>query len=336
MPQNFWAMVKAVLKSVGIAVPDQVVTNAYFNALLNEDVDSWLKVNVEIYERRWCEDHESVADLCERAALQCLERAGIRVEDLGLLIVATDTPEFISPSTASVVQHRIGAVNAGTMDINSACAGFVSALQMASYSLMGSPSLKYALVIGGYAMSKFLNKQDKKTVTLFADGAGAVILSAEEGSTVGFQQGKMITLGQYHEWMGIYSGGTRYPVSHQAIEQGDHLLRFVKKFPKELNPDWWEKMILDMCHNASIDPDEIDLFCFTQINVHSIRETMKRLNQPMEKAPTVMHKLGYTGSACIPLALDSVLEQGKLPPNKKIIFIGSGGGLSFSTALFYT
>ncbi|MCX8056098.1 MAG: ketoacyl-ACP synthase III, partial [Ignavibacteria bacterium] len=170
----------AVIKGIGSYAPERVLTNQFFNELLGEDVDTWLQENLTIKERRWCNQNQSTADLCIEAAKVALQNANISAEDLDLIIVATDTPEYISPSTSSVVQYRLGAKKAGTFDINTACAGFVTALNVGSKFIMADEHYKNVLVIGAYAMSKYLDLQDKKTVTLFADGAGAVVLSAEE------------------------------------------------------------------------------------------------------------------------------------------------------------
>jgi 3-oxoacyl-[acyl-carrier-protein] synthase III len=326
-------MRNAVILSSGAYAPDRVLPNSYFNDLLGEDVDTWLRENVEIYERRWCGPDESTVDLCEHAARQALDRAGLRADQLDLLIIATDTPEYVSPSTASVLQHRIGAVNAGTFDVNTACAGFVTALDIASKYILSDEQYRYILVIGAYAMSKYLNMADKKTVTLFADGAGAVVLAAEEsGQKRGVLASKLVSQGQYCEWMGIYAGGTRFPVSEQVLTDKTHLLQFVKKFPKELNPEVWSAMTRSICERIGVSPNDIDHFFITQININSLRETMDLLEQPHAKAHATMHYLGYTGSACIPMAYNLVVEQGKVKPGDLGFFIGSGGGLAFAAA----
>ncbi|MBX2929103.1 MAG: ketoacyl-ACP synthase III [Saprospiraceae bacterium] len=326
-------MRNAVILSSGAYAPDRVLPNSYFNDLLGEDVDIWLRENVEIYERRWCGPDESTVDLCEKAALQALHRAGLRADQLDLIIIATDTPEYVSPSTASVLQDRIGAGNAGTFDVNTACAGFVTALDIASKYILIDDQYRYILVIGAYAMSKYLNMADKKTVTLFADGAGAVVLAAEEsGQKRGVLASKLISKGQYCEWMGIYGGGTRFPLSEQVLADKTHLLQFVKKFPKELNPEIWSAMTRSLCERIGVTPDDIDHFFITQINVNSLRETMDLLEQPHAKAHATMHYLGYTGSACIPMAYNLVVEQGKVKPGELGFFIGSGGGLAFAAA----
>ncbi|MCB0549942.1 MAG: ketoacyl-ACP synthase III [Phaeodactylibacter sp.] len=327
-------MRNAVILSTGAYAPERVIPNSYFNELLGEDVDAWLRENVEIYERRWCKEGESTADLSEHAARQALERAGLHPRDLDLIIVSTDTPEYVSPSTASVVEHRLGAENAGTFDVNTACAGFVTALDIGSKYIRADDQYNYVMVIGAYAMSKYLNMGDKKTVTLFADGAGAVILKAEDTKERGFLASELLSEGQYHDWMGIYAGGTFRPVSAEAISQNEHLLQFVKKFPKELNPEIWTQMVERLCQRIHTTPDEADHFFITQININSIRETMDKLGQPHEKAHTVMHYYGYTGSACIPMAFNDAWEKGKLNAGDLVFFIGSGGGLAFASAAF--
>lgn len=327
-------MPRAAILSVGAFAPEKVVPNSYFNELYGEDVDNWLRQNVEIYERRWCSDSESTAFLAEKAARQALERAGIEAADLDLIIIATDTPEFISPSTAAVVQYRLGAKNAGTFDLNTACAGFVTALDTGAKYIAADANYRHVLVVGAYAMSKFLNLADKKTATLFADGAGAVVLAKKENENGGFLASQLISKGEYYDWMGIYAGGAHEPTTAEVLDRHDHQLKFVKKFPKELNPDMWTGMIGNLCQRIQIQPSDVDHFFITQININSIRETMNRLNLPSEKAHTVMHRYGYTGSACIPMALNDAHEKGKLKKGDLVFFLGSGGGLAFASAAF--
>jgi 3-oxoacyl-[acyl-carrier-protein] synthase-3 len=328
-------MPNARIIASGAYAPAQVISNQYFNDVLGENVDTWLRENVHIYERRWCAPDESTADLCEAAALQVLKRAGVSAKDLDLILVATDTPEFVSPSTASVVQYRLGASNAGTFDINTACAGFVTALDIGSKYIKADDQYKNVLIIGAYAMSKYLNKTDKKTVTLFADGAGAVILRAEDSTDKGFQSSQLISKGEYNEWMGIYGGGTKLPSDQEVIARHDHQLKFVKKFPKTLNPEVWSQMALTLSERIGVAPDTVAQYFITQININSIWETMDLLGVDRKKAHTIMHHYGYTGSACIPMALNDAWEKDKIKAGDLIYFIGSGGGLAFASAAFY-
>lgn len=319
--------------ATGMYAPERIVPNSYFNEMLGEDVDTWLTENLTIRERRWCSQEQSTADLAEQAARTTLQKAGVKPEELDLIIISTDTPEFISPSTASVVQHRLGATGAGTFDLNTACAGFVTALDVASKYIIADTQYNKVLVIGAYAMSKYLNMEDKKTVTLFADGAGAALLSSAEGEN-GFMGSLLHTEGQYNGWMGIYGGGTHKPITSEVVENKEHLLQFVKKFPKEINPTTWSRMIKELLAKQGLTPQDVTKIYFTQININSIKETLDLLSLDMDKTHVVMDRYGYTGSACIPMAMAESVELGQLKKGDVVMFMGSGGGLAFATAAF--
>ncbi len=323
----------ARIVATGLHAPARVVPNAWFDQRLGEDVSTWLEENLTIRERRWCADDESTADLVVAAAEPMLGRAQLAPADLDLIIVATDTPEFVSPSTAAVVQDRLGATGAGTFDLNTACAGFVTALDLGAKYIRADARYRNILVMGAYAMSRHLDLDDKKTVTLFADGAAGVVLQAHDGPE-GWQAGRLHTEGQYHGWMGIYAGGARTPVTPAVLAAGDHKLRFVKKFPKEINPETWTRMVTAVAADAGRAVPDIDRIFFTQININSIRETMANLQLPMNRTHCVMDRYGYTGSACIPMCLAEADEQGKLQAGDFVVFMGSGGGLAFACAAF--
>lgn len=327
-------MQNATIIGSGSYVPENIVTNSWFDEQLGEDVSTWLESNVQIFERRWCAEGESTADLCINAIKEALKSAKVTAEQIDLLIIATDTPEYVSPSTASKVQYLCGMTNAGTFDINTACAGFVTALDVGAKYIQADAQYQHVMVVGAYAMSKYLNKKDKKTVTLFADGAGAVVLKSTTDPTSGFLGSQLMTKGEYYSYMGIYGGATAHACSPEMIENGDHQLQFVHKFPKELNPQMWSQMTIKLCDKHGISPMDIDHYFLTQININGIWETMDMLEVPRERAPTVMHHYGYTGSACIPLAFDQVWKQHQIQSGQYGLFIGSGGGLAFASALF--
>jgi len=324
----------AVIHSSGMYVPENVIKNEYFDKLLNENVSNWLEEYVKIYERRWCSENQSTADLAIEAGKEAMKKGNISPKDVDLLIIATDTPEYISPSTSSKVQYKLGLENAATFDINSACAGFVTALDTASKFIIADKQYNTVMVIGAYAMSKYLNLMDKKTVNLFADGAGCIILKSEENSNSGFLASKLITFGQYYDYMGIYAGGTNMPINAQILKEKKHLLSIEKRFPPELNPQTWSKIIKTIAEKANVNIEDVSLFLFTQININSIWETMDLLKLPREKAQTSMHYYGYTGSACIPISLEDALKQKKINKGDLIFMVGSGGGFSVAGAAF--
>ncbi|MCH8568782.1 MAG: ketoacyl-ACP synthase III [Balneolales bacterium] len=327
-------MRNARITASGMAVPSNVVPNKWFNERLGEDVDTWLRENLTIRERRWMTEDDSLSGLCVEALQKALDMAGKSLEDVDLLIISTDTPEYISPSTASVVCHKAGLTRAASFDLNTACAGFVTASETAVNFIKSDPRYSCAVVIGAYGMSRFLNLDDKKTVTLFADGAAAAVLEATDSTEMGQLASDIKTRGEFYDYMGIYKGGSAHPVSVASVEAQEHKLVFAKKFPKELNPEMWTSMIREVANRGGFSVQEIRRAFMTQINVNQIWETMDRLGLPRETAPAIMSTYGYTGSAAIGMALDISLRAGELKPGDIFVMMGSGGGLTFACNAF--
>lgn len=317
-----------------MAVPENVVPNSWFNERLGEDVDTWLQENLTIKERRWMTEDESLVDFCVEASEKALEMAGVSAEDIDLLVISTDTPEFISPSTASVVCHKMGLTNATSFDLNTACAGYVMASETAANFIKANPRFNHALVIGAYGMSRYLNLDDKKTVTLFADGAAAGVMKATEGEEIFHLSSDSHTKGEYYDYMGIYHGGSAHPVDEESLENGDQKLVFAKKFPKELNPIMWTDMIRTVAERGGFKVSDIKKAFMTQININQIWETMDNLELPRETAPTIMSTYGYTGSAAIGMAMDITVRNGELNKGDIFVMMGSGGGLTFACNAF--
>jgi 3-oxoacyl-[acyl-carrier-protein] synthase-3 len=327
-------MTYARIIGTGSYVPDKVLTNADLSRMLGEDVDEFVSQVVGIRERHVCAEDESTADLATAAAQSALEAAGVRAADLDLIVLATDTPEYLSPATSVVVQHRLGARRAGTFDVNCACAGFVTALDAASKFVIADSSYKNVLVVGAYAMTKYLDWTEKKTATIFADGAGAVLLRADEDRP-GLLASKLVADGSYHAHMGIYAGGTRLPVTEEVLREGRWTkVRFAKKYPPEVNIEGWPAIVGDVLAKAGLKQDDVALYLFTQVNLSTIKEVMKRMELPWERTHTVMQKWGYTGSACIPMVLDDAVRAGKLEEGDALVMCASGGGLNMACAAF--
>ena len=316
--------------STGSYVPERVVTNAEIDELMGESTSEWLLANVGIRERRWMSPEQTTSDLIVAAAKKALVRAGLSPADLDLIIVSTDTPDYLSPSTSVVVQSKLGASKAGCYDVNSACAGWVTALDQGAKYLMTEPTMKYILVAGGYGMSRYIDIKDKKTANLFADGAGAVVLGV--GEEPGFLASNMLAVGDFHDALGIYTGGTYRPCTE---ETGSPKVEFVKKFPKTFNTEYWPKLMQGALDKVGMTFDDVDHFFFTQLNLRTIEFMMDLLKQPIEKTHWVMHKWGYTGSPCVVMALDDAIDQGKAPkPGETILFCASGGGISMATSVW--
>ena len=320
--------------STGSYVPERIVTNAEVDALLGESTSEWLEANVGIKERRWMAPDQVTSDLIVEASKKALDRAGITAADLDLIIVSTDTPDYLSPSTSIVVQNKLAAEKAGCYDINSACAGWVTALDQGAKYLMTEPQMRYVLVAGGYGMSRFIDITDKKTDNLFADGAGAVILGV--GEEQGFLGSNLLAVGSFHDALGIYTGGTYRPCTPENMTQyGGPKVEFVKKFPKTFNTEYWPKLMQGALDKAGLSFDDVDHYYFTQLNLRTIEFMMDLLKQPLEKAHWVMDKWGYTGSPCVVMALDDSIAQGKGPkPGDVILFCASGGGITMASSVW--
>ena len=320
----------AKIIGTGVYVPERIVTNAELSRNLGEDIDEFVSTIVGIKERRIAAENESAADLATAAAENALNDSGIIAADLQLILLATDTPEYISPATSVVVQNRIGAANAGTFDINCACAGFVTTLDTAFKYIIADGTYRNVLVIGCYAMSKFIDWKDKKTSTLFADGAGAVVLQAVTNEEH-FLASKLVADGNYHSYMGIFAGGTHEPITAEVLaENKTNRLRFAKKYPPEVNIIGWPKIVNEVAAKAGLTLDDVDMFLWTQVNLSTIRIVMQEMQIPENKTHTIMQKWGYTGSACIPMVLHDAIAAGKIKRGDNIVFCASGGGLNMA------
>ncbi len=317
----------ATITGTGAHVPERVITNAELSRNLGEDIDEFVSGVLGIRERHVCAPDEATSDLAIEAARHALADAGVAPDEIDLLIVATDTPDYISPATSSVVQGELGAVNAGTFDVNSGCAGFVTALDTAWKYIRADERYERILVIGAYAMSKYIDYRDKKTSTIFADGAGAVVV--ELADAPGIIAAELYADGRLAPGMGIFAGGTAEPITEEVLRDGQrNRLRFVKKYPAEINEEGWPRITRTVLSRIGMTPADVDLWLWTQVNLSTIRAVMERIGQPMEKTHTVMHEWGYTGSACLPMAMADAARQGRLHDGDLVVLTGSGAGLA--------
>ena len=323
----------AAIAGTGHYVPERVIENAEVSRIVGEDVDGWLVDNVGIRRRHAMAPDQRTSDLAALAGQSALAAAHIDPADLDLVLVATDTPDHMSPATAAVVQARLGARRAAAFDVNAACAGWVTGLDMACKFIVADTSYRHVLVIGAYGMTRFLDWKDKYTATLFADGAGAAVLRASD--VPGFLGSRLAAYGEYHDALGIYTGGTARPATLENVSQdGPPHVQFVRRFPPSFNVEHWPRMVGQVLDDARMAPRDVDLFVFTQLNLRTIEATMRALGQPMDKTHWTMDKWGYTGSACIPMTLDDAARQGKLRRGQHVVFCASGGGVCMASAVF--
>lgn len=321
---------RAVIKGTGMYAPEKVVKNDFFDKKYNRDMDTFLREQRNIFQRRFMSEDQATSDLIVPAADEAMKNAGITAADLDLIIVATDTPDYISPSTAAVVQYKLGAVKAGTFDMNTACAGFVTATDVASKFITADERYRNILVVGAYGMSKYFDWNDYKVTSVFADGAGAAVIQRSDSPDHGILASMLYTDGQYHDYMGIYAGGTKYPINEETIGKRMHLLQFTKRIPPETNGIHWPRLTHIILDRINAKPTDVKHFFFTQINIGSIVEAMQRLEVPLERAHNIMDRYGYTGSACIPMAIADAARAKKLKKGDLVMVLGSGGGMAMA------
>jgi 3-oxoacyl-[acyl-carrier-protein] synthase-3 len=322
---------RAHITGTGLYAPERVVDNAYFDRLYDQDVDTFLRTRRGIKERRYAAEGQATSDLVVEAARHALERAGRTAAEVDLIVVATDTPDYLSPSTAAIVQHKLGADRAGSFDLNTACAGFVTALDVARRYVQSEPDrYRVVLVAGAYLMSRFIDFRHRNTATLFADGAGVVVLEPGDDGYGGILTSELETQGQYAEHMGIYVGGAARPADAEAVADQEHLLQFRQKFPATFNRENWSALVRLLSERTGVAPGEVDRYFFTQINLESIHETLDALDVPYDRAHNVMERYGYTGSACVPMALADAASRGVLKAGDTLFLVASGGGAALA------
>lgn len=234
----------------------------------------------------------STSDLALPAARQALERAGRRPEDVDLILLGTDSPDYVTPATSVVLQHKLGAVNAGTFDINCACASFPTGLATAAGWLGVNPSLKTVLVVGVYLMERLADPDDPM-IFFYGDGAGAAVVEA--GAEPGFVTAATQADGTYHGYWGIFSGGTAEPASAESVAAGRTRVRMLERYPPEVNHEGWPRLVRRLASQGGFALADVDLAIFTQVRKPSIELVMADLGLPPERTHTIMEEWGYTG-----------------------------------------
>jgi 3-oxoacyl-[acyl-carrier-protein] synthase-3 len=274
--------------------------------------------------RRWHAPEDwATSDLALRAARQALERAGRRPEDVDLIILGTDSPDFTTPATSVVLQHKLGATNAGTFDVGCACASFPTGVASGAGILASNPAIDTVLVVGVYLMHKLADPNDPM-VFFYGDGAGAAVLAPADRP--GFVAAAFQADGAYSRYWGIYAGGTAEPATEEAVKAGRTKVRMLERYPPEINHEGWPRLVRRLAKDGGFAVSDIDFIIFTQVRKPSIELVMKDLGLPKERTHTVMEDWGYTGSACIPMALDDAREKGRIPPHSLLVLVGSGVG----------
>jgi 3-oxoacyl-[acyl-carrier-protein] synthase-3 len=323
----------ASLVATGAYLPEREISNDLLRERFPEPADfvDKMEASTGIRRRWWAPDDWATSDLALPAARQALESAGRSPEEVDLIILGTDSPDYLTPATSVVLQEKLGAKKAGTFDVGCACASFPTGFATAAGLIVANPGIRTVLVVGVYLMHR-LAAADDPMLFFYGDGAGAAVLEASEGP--GFLNAAFQADGSYAGYWGIFSGGTAEPASEASIQQGRTQVRMVQRYPPEINHEGWPRLVRRLAAEGGFGLGDIDFLIFTQVRKPSIELVMKDLGLPLEKTHTVMEDWGYTGSACVPMALHDAREKGKVKSGDLVVLVGSGVGYNQAAVAF--
>ena len=315
----------ARIAGIGAYVPETIVTNDDL-AKIVETSDEWISSRTGIRERR-ISTKEGTSDLAAEAARRSLEAAGVKPEELDLIILGTSSPDCNYPSGACEVQAKIGAVNAAAFDISAACSGFIFAMNIVQ-GFFKSGIYQTALIIGAETLSKVVDWDDRSTCVLFGDGAGAAVLKNEESGIIDMLMGSDGTKGEALKCtsrsLGNFLTGERPELGFMTMD-GQEVFRFaVKRVPE---------VIAEVLEKNRVEQAEISWFVLHQANRRIVEAVAKRMGEPVDKFPMNMQEYGNTSSASIPILLDEMKKKGWLKSGQKLVLAGFGAGLTWGASL---
>jgi 3-oxoacyl-[acyl-carrier-protein] synthase-3 len=311
------------ITGLGAKVPDRIVTNDEL-AQYVDTTNEWIIERTGIRERRMASKEEALSDVALPACRDALAQAGIEGKDLDLLIVATVTPDMMFPSTGAILADKLGAVDAGAYDLSAGCTGFMYALAQA-YGMLAGGLAKRALVVGGDLLSRILDWEDRSTLILFGDGAGAVVLEATpEQGFLGFELGAD-GAGGANLWL-PGSGSRLFDDPDQYVKMNG---REVYKFATRI----LVQSAQDLLERCGVAIEEVDVYVPHQANIRIIDHATKKLGVPSERVVINVDRYGNTSSGSIPLALADAATAGRLEPGKLVLMTGMGAGLTWGSAL---
>ncbi len=322
-------MIRAGIKGIGSYVPPKVMTNDDWAQIVDTS-DEWITTKTGISERRIAEENDCTSDLAVKAAAPALKEAGVKPENLDLVVLATSSPDVPMSSTAAIVQHKLGAVNAGAFDVMAVCTGFIHALDVgARYAV--DPYIDNVLVVASEVYSKILNWKDRTTCVFFGDGAGATVLQkTEEGGVIGSW---LRADGGGAGVIEIPAGGTRNPISHEMIDEAKQYFYMDGRAVWDFAVEAFPQAVRGVLDRYGYALDDVDMIIPHQANINIIKVGMEKLGLPMERAHTNLHKYGNMAGASIPVALHEAIQMGKISKGDLVVTVGFGGGLTWGANL---
>jgi 3-oxoacyl-[acyl-carrier-protein] synthase-3 len=314
----------------GSCLPEREVTNFDMEKIV-ETSNEWIISRTGIGSRRFASEDQATSDLAVVAAERAIKSAGIKAEDIDLIIVATITPDMVFPATACIVQDKIGAVNAAAFDLEAACSGFLYGMEIGK-QFISTGCHKYVLVIGAETMSKILDFEDRKTCVLFGDGAGAAVLGAVEDGK-GILSAELGSDGRKGMVLNLPAGGSRIPASertvkdrlHYVVMDGSEVFKFAVRKMGDAS--------INVIREAGLKIEDINYLIPHQANMRIISSAAKKLKLPLDKVQINLDKYGNMSAASVPVALDEAIREGKIKDGDNTVLVGFGGGLTWGACV---
>jgi len=322
---------RAQIAGTGAAIPKRVLTNADFEKMV-ETSDEWIVTRTGIRERHVAENGTVGSDLALEASQNALREAGMGPEELDLILVGTVTPDYVVPSTAAILQRKLGAKNAAAMDVVAGCTGFIYGLATAD-AFIKAGTYQNILVIGVEILSKITNYQDRNTCVLFGDGAGAAVVKSVADGNRGILSTFLAADGSLAELLWVPVGGTVEPLTAENCGRREHYLKMAgnevfKSAVREMGD-----ACVTVLEKSGVKPEELKLLIPHQANIRIIEATAKRLGLPMEKVFVNIDKYGNTSSATVPIGLYEARQQGRVGPGDLVLMVAFGAGFTWGAAL---
>lgn len=321
---------RAMIIGTGHNVPQRVLTNADLEKIV-DTTDKWIIERTGIRERHIKAPEETTSDFCVKASQEALQEAKIDPKDVDLILIGTVTGDMLFPSTATIVQARLGARNAAAMDLSAACSGFVYGLTIAE-AMIAAGKYRTILVLGAESLTAITDWKDRNTCVLFGDGAGAAVVVPSNGKK-GILSTYLGADGRLTKLLMCPGGGSLHPATHETVDQGLHYLKMAGRevflHAVKAMGDAAEKALT----LANLTSQDIDLLFPHQANLRIIDATAKRLDLPKDKVYVNIDRFGNTSSASIPIALNEARRTGRLKPGMTCLLVVFGGGFTWASAI---
>ncbi len=315
---------------IGSYLPRKVLHNNDLQRMVDTS-DEWIMERTGIRERRIASKREAASDLALKASKKALQNGGVKPVEIDTIIVATMSGDMPMPSTATLIQGRLGARNAAAFDINAACSGFIYGLGIAD-SFIRSGMSKRLLLVGVEVNSKFIDWQDRSSCVLFGDGAGAVVMEPTTTKS-GILSTHLYSDGKYWHLIYVPGGGSKHPTSEASVKGRMHFIKMKGNETFKLAVRTLEELAIKTLSANGIKPSEISLLIPHQANLRIIKAIAQRLGMPMGKVIVNLDKYGNTSSASIPIALDEASKNGRIRRGDYILLVAFGSGLTWASAL---